>query len=67
MKLAQLRQLSDAELREREKELFVQLHKGRFESHDEEAKNPGQASNFKKEIARVKTILRERELQAQKG
>ena len=62
MKLGQLRQLSEGELKERERELFELLHKSRFESHDEDAKNPGLARNYKREIARIKTILREREL-----
>lgn len=66
MKLDHLRQLSDGELREREKELFEQLHKSRFESYDEEAKNPGLARSYKQEIARIKTILRERDLEAAK-
>ena len=64
MRLNELRQLSDGELLEREKELFAQLHKSRFESYDEDAKNPGLARNDKREIARIKTILRERELEA---
>ena len=67
MRLGQIRQLSDGELLERERELFAQLHKSRFESHDEEAKNPSLARNYKREIARIKTILRERELEAQKS
>jgi large subunit ribosomal protein L29 len=66
LRLSQLRQLSDGELLEREKELFEQLHKSRFESHDEEAKNPSLAKNYKREIARIKTIMRERELEAAK-
>ncbi len=66
MKLSQLRQLSEGELLEREKELFQQLHKSRFESYDEDAKNPALAGNYKREIARIKTIMRERELEAGK-
>lgn len=66
MILSQLRQLSDGELYEREKELFARLHKSRFESYDEDAKNPGLARNDKREIARIKTILRERMLDAQR-
>jgi len=66
VRLSQLRQLSDGELLERERELFQQLHKSRFESHDEEAKNPGLARNYRREIARIKTIVRERELEAGK-
>ena len=67
MRLEQLRQLSDGELLERETELFAELHKSRFESYDEEAKNPGLARNNKREIARIKTILRERHLEAQRA
>ena len=60
MRIGQLRQLSDGELRERERELFQQLHKSRFETYDEEAKNPSLARNCRREIARIKTILKER-------
>ncbi len=67
MKLNELRQLSNGELLEREKELFARLHKSRFESYDEEAKNPGLARNDKKGIARIKTVLREREIEAQRS
>jgi ribosomal protein L29 len=52
--------MSDAELRERRKELFENLYKSRFYSYDEEAKNPGQARTCKREIARINTILTER-------
>jgi large subunit ribosomal protein L29 len=67
VRLQQLRQLSDGELLEREKDLFAELHKSRFESYDEEAKNPGLARNAKREIAQIKTILREREREAQRA
>ena len=67
MKLNELRQLSNGELLEREKDLFAMIHKSRFESYDEEAKNPGLARNDKREIARIKTILRERELDTHKS
>lgn len=67
MRLDQLRQLSAGELLEREKELFADLHKSRFESYDEDAKNPGLARNYKKEIARIKTLIRERQLEAQRA
>ena len=43
------------------------LDKYDLKSHDEEAKNPSLARNYKREIARIKTILRERELEAQKS
>jgi ribosomal protein L29 len=52
--------MPDAELRERYKELFESLYKSRFYSYDEEAKNPGQARTWKREIARINTILTER-------
>lgn len=60
MKTEQLRSMPDAELRERYKELFESLYKSRFYSYDEEAKNPGQARTWKREIARINTILTER-------
>ena len=60
MKTKQLRSMPDAELRERYKELFESLYKSRFYSYDEEAKNPGQARTWKREIARINTILTER-------
>ena len=67
MKLSELRQLSIGELLEREKDLFAMLHKSRFESYDEEAKNPGLARKDKREIAQIKTVLRERELDIHKS
>lgn len=60
MKTEQLRSMSDAELRERRKELFESLYKSRFYSYDEDAKNPGQARSWKREVARINTILTER-------
>jgi len=62
MKIWQLRQLSDEELRERLAELRENLHKQVFQSYDESAKNPGQKRNIRVEIARILTVLREREL-----
>ncbi len=58
----QLRQLSETELKERLAELRESLLKQVFQAYDEEAKNPGQKRNMRREMARILTILRERDL-----
>jgi len=61
MKAWQLRQLSEEELRERLAQLREELHKQVFQSYDESAKNPGKKRTLRREIARILTVLRERE------
>ncbi|RKY16934.1 MAG: 50S ribosomal protein L29 [Planctomycetota bacterium] len=61
MKIWQLRQLSEEELRERLAQLREELHKQVFQSYDESAKNPGKKRTLRREIARILTILQERE------
>jgi len=62
MKVWELRQLSDTELRERLSELREKLFKQAFEAYDEETKNPGQKRNLRREVAQILTVMREREL-----
>jgi large subunit ribosomal protein L29 len=62
MRVWELRQLLDVELKERLNELREKLFKQAFEAYDEETKNPGQKSKMRREIARILTLLREREL-----
>lgn len=62
MKIWQLRQLSEEELLERLAQLREELHKQVFQSYDESAKNPGRKRNIRREIARILTVIREREL-----
>jgi len=61
MKIWQLRQLSEEELKERLAQLREELHKQVFQSYDESAKNPGKKRTLRREVARILTILRERE------
>jgi len=58
-----LRGLSDEELRQRERELREELFNLRFQHSLGQLTNTARISQVKREIARIKTILRERELE----
>jgi large subunit ribosomal protein L29 len=62
VKPSEIRDKSDDELRELEGELRDQLVKLSVAKATQRAHNTAQFSRIKKDIARVKTILREREL-----
>ena len=62
MKANKFRELSNDALVERERELKSELFNLRFQSATGQLANPQRISDCKKDIARVKTILREREL-----
>ena len=62
MKANKFRELSHDALVERERELKSELFNLRFQSATGQLANPQRISECKKDIARVKTILREREL-----
>ncbi|MCX7702885.1 MAG: 50S ribosomal protein L29 [Planctomycetota bacterium] len=62
MRVWELRQLSETELKERLNELREKLFKQAFEAYDEETKNPGQRRNLKRQIAQIETVMRERQL-----
>ena len=55
-------ELTAQELSEREKELKAELFNLRFQQATGELLNPLQIRECKRDIARVKTIIREREL-----
>ncbi len=63
MKARELRGLSDEELRQRERELREELFNLRFQHSLGQLTNTARISQVKREIARIKTILRERELE----
>lgn len=63
MKARELRTLSDEELRRKEKELREELFNLRFQHAIGQLTNTARISQVKREIARIKTVLRERELQ----
>ncbi len=57
-----LRELSDEELRAREQELRQELFNLRFQHATRQLENTARIPQVKREIARILTILREREL-----
>ncbi|MDD6887861.1 MAG: 50S ribosomal protein L29 [Candidatus Aphodomorpha sp.] len=64
MKANQFRELSNDALVAREKELKSELFNLRFQSATGQLNNPQRINECKKDIARVKTIIREREMAA---
>jgi large subunit ribosomal protein L29 len=62
MKASELRELSEAELAEKEQELAEELFNLRFQLATAQIENVGRISEVRRDIARVKTILRERQL-----
>jgi large subunit ribosomal protein L29 len=61
VKTAELREKELVELENRERELAEQLFKLRFQKSIGSLDNPMKMREVRKEIARIKTILRERE------
>ncbi len=66
MKAEALRELTDEELREKEGELKRKLLNLRFQVATNRQDNTAALPETRREIARIKTILHERELAAQK-
>ena len=64
MKAKELRKLTNEELTAREKELKEELFNLRFQSATGQIKNPQRIGECKKDIARIKTLLCEREIAA---
>ncbi len=62
MKVKEVRQLSELELDSRLLELKAELFNLRFQLATGQLDNPLKVSSVRKDIARVKTIIREREL-----
>ena len=62
MKPSKWRDLSDEELRQRVKELTEELFNLRFQLSMGVAKNPARVEQARRDLARARTILREREL-----
>lgn len=67
MKLNDIKNLTTEELITKEQELKTELFNLRFSHATGNLTNPMQLHNLKKEIARVKTILREREMKKVNG
>ena len=62
MKADELRDLTDQELKQRSREFKEELFNLRFQNATAQLDNPMRIREVKKIIARIKTILREREL-----
>ena len=67
MKIKDIKNLTDAELIQKEQELKAELFNLRFSHATGNLNNPMQLHNIRKDIARVKTIIRERELKRVNG
>ena len=67
MKINDIKYLSVAELNAKLKELNSELFNLRFSHAPRSLANPMALHNVKKDIARVKTVLREKELEANGG
>ncbi|MEE0767412.1 MAG: 50S ribosomal protein L29 [Oscillospiraceae bacterium] len=64
MKASELKNLSTQELAAKEKELKEELFNLRFQLATGQLTNPQRMRECKKDVARVKTLIRERELKA---
>ena len=62
MKASEVRELTTAELESKLKDLKAELFNLRFQLAINQLENPMRISAVKKDIARVKTILRENEI-----
>jgi large subunit ribosomal protein L29 len=67
MKARELRELSDEELRQKGQELTEELFNLRFQLATSQIENVGRISAVRRDIARVKTIQRERQIRATQG
>lgn len=67
VKAKELRELSDSELREKLAGFKEELFNLRFQMATRQLDNPMRIREVKRDIARIKTILRQRELEAQKA
>lgn len=65
MKAAEIRELSMAELNQKLSDLRAELFNLRFQHAINQLDNPLRLQVVRKDIARVKTVIREKELKAQ--
>lgn len=66
MKATEIRELSEMELNEKLRDLKAELFNLRFQHAINQLENPMRLNIVKKDIARVKTVLRQRESSAVK-
>ena len=67
MKARELKEMSEAELRQKEKEVTEQLFNLKFQHATGQLENTARLPQVRKDLARVKTVLREKTLAAAKA
>lgn len=67
MKTSEIRELTSEELEQKLKDLKSEFFNLRFQLATGQLNNPAGIKNVKKDIARVKTVMRENELKQQKA
>ncbi len=67
MKPAELRRLTDQELLRECEDRMRELFNLRYQAGTEQLDNPAQIRQCRREVARIKTILRERELERRRN
>lgn len=67
MKALELREMTDVELNQKLKDLKAELFNLRFQHAINQLENPMRLNAVKKDIAKVKTVIRENELKAAKA
>ena len=67
MKARELKEMSETELRQKEKEVTEQLFNLKFQHATGQLENTARLPQVRKDLARVKTVLREKVLAAAKA
>jgi large subunit ribosomal protein L29 len=67
VKTAEIREKNSEELATLQKDLRVQLFKARIQNHTNQLNSTAELGKLRKDIARIATIIRQRELEASKG
>jgi large subunit ribosomal protein L29 len=67
VKTTEIREKNSEELATLQKDLRVQLFKARIQNHTNQLNSTAELGKLRKDIARIATILRQRELEASKG
>ena len=67
MKAREIKEMSEAELRQKEKEITEQLFNLKFQHATGQLENTARLPQVRKDLARVKTVLREKVLAAAKA
>jgi large subunit ribosomal protein L29 len=65
VKIEKVRELKNAELEQRQGELTEEIFRARIQKETGQLDQMGKIRNLRRDLARVKTVLREREREAQ--